>query len=246
MAGLQSTLISGTLHSILKCIGMHTGLAEYTSDSTQETPARLLKSLKTWLKAKASSRADECYISLRGTRQFWFKQRSRLISLIDALGMPTIFFTHSATNNQWPELVHLIADNPESCSSRSSAVNDNPAIADWFFFECISKFMKVFYEDVLGATDYWFQFKWQHRGSPHVYGVAWLEGAPDVEMLLATDDLLKLLDATDKITAYVDRLVSTTNPGILADRNNMQKVVPLPVTNPHDMCATSNMERSKT
>ena len=31
--------------------------------------------------------------SLRGTRQFWFKQRSRLISMIDTLGMPTIFFT---------------------------------------------------------------------------------------------------------------------------------------------------------
>ena len=38
--------------------------------------------------------------SLRGTRQFWFKQRSRLISTIDTLGMPTIFFTHSAADNQ--------------------------------------------------------------------------------------------------------------------------------------------------
>ena len=94
--------------------------------------------------------------SLHGTRQFWFKKRSRLISMIDALGMPTIFFTHSASEYQWPELAHLIAYNPESSSSRSSAVNDNPAIADWFFFKCISKFMKAFYEDVLGASDYWF------------------------------------------------------------------------------------------
>ena len=30
--------------------------------------------------------------SLRGTRSYWFKQRSRLISMIDTLGLPTVFF----------------------------------------------------------------------------------------------------------------------------------------------------------
>ena len=34
--------------------------------------------------------------SLRGTRQYWFKQWSRLIAMVDTLGLPTIFFTHSA------------------------------------------------------------------------------------------------------------------------------------------------------
>ena len=38
-----------------------------------------------------------------------------------------------------------------------------------------------------------------------MHGVAWLQDAPDVEMLLATDDHLKLLDATENITAYVRR-----------------------------------------
>jgi len=33
----------------------------------------------------------------------------------------------------------------KSSSSRSSAVNENPAIADWFFYERISKFVKVSY-----------------------------------------------------------------------------------------------------
>ena len=30
--------------------------------------------------------------SLRGTRSYWFKQRSRLISMIDTLGLPNVFF----------------------------------------------------------------------------------------------------------------------------------------------------------
>ena len=47
--------------------------------------------------------------SLRGTKQYWFKQRSRLIAMVDMLGMPTVFFTHSAADNQWPELARLIS-----------------------------------------------------------------------------------------------------------------------------------------
>ena len=40
----------------------------------------------------------------RGTRQYWFKQRSRLIAMVDTLGLPTVFFTHSVADLQWPEL----------------------------------------------------------------------------------------------------------------------------------------------
>ena len=41
---------------------------------------------------------------LRGTRQFWFRQRSRLIAMVDTLGLPTVFFTHSAAGNYQPLL----------------------------------------------------------------------------------------------------------------------------------------------
>ena len=53
--------------------------------------------------------------TLRGTRQYWFKQRSRLLSMVDTLGLPTIFFTHSAADLQWPELARLICpEDPEN------------------------------------------------------------------------------------------------------------------------------------
>ena len=94
-------------------------------------------------------------IALRGTSQFWFKQRSRLISMVDTLGMPTVFFTHSAADGQWPELARLIcSDKKDSSTSRSKAVSDNPAIADWFFYHRISKFVDTFYTDVMGAVDF--------------------------------------------------------------------------------------------
>ena len=69
--------------------------------------------------------------SLHGTWQYRFKQRSRLIAIVDTIGLPTIFFTNSAADLQWPELARLIySDDPDSSSSRSKALQENPAIAD--------------------------------------------------------------------------------------------------------------------
>ena len=46
-----------------------------------------------------SNRVLHYAASLRGTRQYWFKQRSRLISMVDTLGLPTVFFIHSAADH---------------------------------------------------------------------------------------------------------------------------------------------------
>lgn len=171
--------------------------------------------------------------SLRGTNQYWYKQRSRLISMVDDLGLPTVFFTHSAADGQWPELARLICpENQDSSSSRSSAVAENPAIADWFFYHRICKFIEAFYVKVLGAKDYWFRFEWQHRGSPHVHGLAWFENAPDIEQLLASQEESDLFAAVEEITSHVDGLVSTINPAIARDGSNAE-AAPTPKTRPH-------------
>ena len=105
--------------------------------------------------------------SLRGTRQYWMQQRARLISMVDTLGMPTIFFTHSAADLHWPELRHLI--DPHNTGWNSTLI-ENPALADWFFYHRVHKFVDVYYVNILDARDYWYRFEWQHRGSPHVHG----------------------------------------------------------------------------
>ena len=169
--------------------------------------------------------------SLRGTRQYWFQQRSRLIAMVDTLGLPTIFFTHSAADLQWPELARLICpEDPDSSASRSHALAENPALADWFFHERIMQFLQAFYIDVLGATDYWLRFEWQHRGSPHVHGLAWLANAPDVAKIVSLTNASAAQH--DEIITFVDKLVSTTNPAINPDGSNMDDLPP-PSTMPH-------------
>lgn len=134
--------------------------------------------------------------------------------MLDTLGLPTIFFTHSAANHQWPELAQLICPkDPDSKQARVKAVVDNPALADWFFYHRMQKFVEAYYVGVLGATDYWMRFEWQHQGSPHVHGLPWLPNAPDVEKLL--DESSDTVEATkQEIGEYADRIISTINPSL--------------------------------
>ena len=79
---------------------------------------------------------------------------------------------------------------------------------------------------MLGVTDYWMRFEWQHRGSPHVQGLAWFPDAPDVEQLLSSPDSVP--DAVkEEITEHADSLVSTINPAALPDRSNID-IAPAP------------------
>ena len=149
--------------------------------------------------------------------------------MVDTLGLPTVFFTHSAADLQWPELAQLICpDNPDSRTARAKAVIENPALADWFFYHRVMEFVKVFYVGILRATDYWLRFEWQHRGSPHIHGLAWLPDTPDVEKLgNSASEALK-----EDIARHADQLVSTINPAILPDGSNISSA-PAPKVDPH-------------
>ena len=237
MAVLQNIHGFDSLPWTQKWDGVLFKLGVFTSDSIQEMHTRLLMRFVTWLVEKVNASPTVYFLhyaaSLRGTRQYWFRQRNQLMAMVDTIGLPTIFFTHSAADNHWPELARLIcADDSNSRADRSAAVIDDPATADWFFYRRIEAFIEAFYVGVLGATDYWLRFEWQHRGSPHVHGLAWLPDAPDVEKLLTCSDETELQAAKDEIIRYADGLISTCNPAVLPDGSNLDDA-PQPKTDPH-------------
>ena len=153
--------------------------------------------------------------------------------MVDTLGLPTIFFTHSAADLHWPELTQLTSpENGYSRSNQNEALIENPATSDWFFYHKIEEFIKTFYVGILGATDYWLRFEWQHRGSPHVHGLAWLPNAPDVDQLVCpeTSESVK-----QQVIQYANTLLSTMNPGVSIDGSNINDTPPAK-TDPH-ICA---------
>ena len=66
-----------------------------------------------------ASRLMRVSSSLYGTRQCWSTQRLNLAAMQEAIGMPTIFFTLGAADNQWPKIQHLMR------SYRSNVSQDN-------------------------------------------------------------------------------------------------------------------------
>ena len=69
---------------------------------------------------------------------------------------------------------------------------------------------------------YWLRFEWQHRGSPHVHGLA---GLPQLG-----DGASHTLHA--EIIRHADQLVSTTSPAVLPDGSNIADA-PAPKIDPH-------------
>ena len=117
-------------------------------------------------------------------------------------------------------------------------MNNNPALADWFFCHRVQRFVEVFYLGVQKSTDYWMRFEWQHRGSPHVHGVAWLPKAPDVKQLLESTDNIK--SVKEVINQYTNKVVTTINPAVAPDGIDVDDAPP-PVTQPH-ICNKSYLD----
>ena len=88
--------------------------------------------------------------------------------------------------------------------------------------------MSMFFVYVLKAIDYWLRFEYQHRGSPHVYGIVWLQDSPEVQNVLETDDL----SMQEQLIRYIDNKVSTINLAVLHDGSNVSDAPP-PKINQH-------------
>ena len=138
--------------------------------------------------------------------------------MVKQLGAPTIFFTLSAADIQWPELYRLIeADQPDTIISpsneqienrkRAKLLIDNPLIVASFFKHRSDSFIQDVLFKKFKVIDHWFRIEFQRRESPHIHGFIWLEGAPSVQNLdsMSTQDL-------DIITKYFDKIISASNP----------------------------------
>ena len=117
---------------------------------------------------------------LRGTRAYWNKCHAELLDMVQQIGSPTIFFTLSAADMQWPYLHKLM---PGTCPRglgearkwRRQNLIDNPHIVSHYMHLRHTMFRDEIFEHYHQATDYWCCYEWQHCGSPHVHGFLWLK-----------------------------------------------------------------------
>jgi ATP-dependent DNA helicase PIF1 len=153
---------------------------------------------------------------LPGSKPFWLHGQRQLIAQIRSpdCGSPHVFFTASSADIQWPDMHqhmpnHIPGAQEDAISYciRMTDLNNNPAIASYYF----QKRWEIFFEEVLKpkfkVKDHWWRYEWQHRGSSHIHGFLWLEDAPSIDTL-DTSNPISLQSFID----FWDKHVSTWHP----------------------------------
>ena len=131
--------------------------------------------------------------NVRGSPAYFQKVMYDVLAMIRQLGLPTWFFTLSAADMQWPDVIQTIAKQygstftdeevaAMSFEEKSKWLSQNPVTAARHFQYRLNTFVQKFLKSKahpLGElTDYSIRVEFQARGSPHAHSMFWIKGAP--------------------------------------------------------------------
>ena len=164
-------------------------------------------------------RKDKAYSfmkNFRGSPPYYQRVFHDLLAMIRQLGTPTWFFTLSAADLKWPDMIQTIARQygvhytdeqvaTLSFEEKSNWLKRNPVTAARHFHYRLN----VFFQDFLKSTakplgeiaDYAIRIEFQARGSPHAHCVIWVKDAPEFGVSNDAD-----------VCAFIDKYVSCKLP----------------------------------
>lgn len=164
---------------------------------------------------RLSERIRRSAVTLRGSSVYWGQRARDLKAMVRQLGTPAVFFTFSAADIQWPDLqTHMplqpSREETDQERQRRGAINlnENPAIAAWWFQNRFQLYLKHVLTPLLDVVDHWCRYEWQHRGSSHVHGLLWCRNAPTADSLDVHDPA-----SLDEFVQYWGARCTAVNPG---------------------------------
>ena len=164
-------------------------------------------------------RKDKAYSfmkTIRGSPPYYQRTFYDLLAMIRQLGTPTWFFTLSAADLKWPDMIQTIArqygvyytDDEVAVLSfdeKSNWLKRNPVTAARHFHYRLNVFFQDFLKSIakpLGEiADYAIRIEFQARGSPHAHCVIWVKDAPEFGV-----------DNNDDVCDFIDQYVSCKVP----------------------------------
>ena len=191
-------------------------------------------------------RNDKAYSfmkNIRGSPPYYQRVFYDLLAMIRQLGTPTWFFTLSAADLKWPDMIQTIArqygviytdDEVAGLSfdDKSNWLKRNPVTAARHFQYRLNSlfqgFLKSSAKPLGEIADYAIRIEFQARGSPHAHCVLWVKDAP------------KYMDSPDNaVCDFIDKYVSCELP---ADDSKLKELVSLLQQHKH----SSYCKRNKT
>ncbi|KAK3918328.1 Kinesin-like protein KIN-12C [Frankliniella fusca] len=110
--------------------------------------------------------------------------------------------------------LHVVNDVAERAVRLTSDYNCGLTQSEKSFQDLLLVGLQIYIQEVLEpkykVIDYWYRIEYQHRGSPHVHGLFWFEGAPkNVENLLNGTE-----EEKRSVKTYFEQLLCAVNPNI--------------------------------
>ena len=164
-------------------------------------------------------RKDRAYSfmkNIRGSPPYYQRTFYDLLAMIRQLGTPTWFFTLSAADLKWPDMIQTIAKQygvhytddevaKLSFDEKSNWLKRNPVTAARHFHYRLTVFFQGFLKSTakpLGEiADYAIRIEFQARGSPHAHCVIWVKDAPEYGV-----------DHDSQVCDFIDQYVSCKLP----------------------------------
>ena len=154
--------------------------------------------------------------NIRGTPGYFQTLFYDVLAMVRQLGIPTWFFTVSAADMQWPDVIQTIArqygtnltdDDVTNLSfdERCQWLRSNPVTAARQF----QYRLELLFKEVLKSNahplgeivDYVIRIEFQARGSPHAHSILWIKNAPKINV--QTDQ---------EVCEFIDKHVTTVMP----------------------------------
>ena len=148
---------------------------------------------------------------LRNTPPYYDHAKKKAWAMIRQLGYPTIFFSLSAADTNWTPLLRTLGwlvdgkvysddyiANEMTFDHKNQLVRAHPTACSRYFNERVQVFLKTIlltdHSPFHCATDYMYRVEFQHRGSPHIHGLLWIDDAPKPGVN-TKEEIIKYIDS---------------------------------------------------
>ena len=136
-----------------------------------------------------------------------------MFAMIRKLGIPTWFGSFSSADTRWIYLIKILVELNEgktitdyqaeslSWSQKTKLVQQDPVTCARYFDNRVQEFintvLKSDHHPIGKIKDFFYRVEFQHRGSPHIHMLMWIETAPKYGE-----------SSVEEITQFIDKFVS--------------------------------------
>ena len=155
----------------------------------------------------------QIFKNIRSSPPYFENKKKNLMAMIRQLGIPTLFISLSAADTKWTDLLSSIktlltnklCTNEEieqmSWSEKCSLISSHPTVCSLYFDNRVKKFyrhiLKSPHSPFGQLVNFFYRVEFQHRGSPHIHSLLWIQNAPHYEN-----------NSDEEIIKYIDSIIS--------------------------------------